>query len=94
MHTGNSIGCCPVRTYCLAPFNVLKTGHRAKRDQYPRDLDSKVKPNYTSQYCQKIAELSNTRRRTLVTCTEYDSPDGLLDVVERHGVSVAVDAWK
>jgi hypothetical protein len=83
-----------VRAYCLAPLNVLKNGYCAKRDKYPRDLDSKVKPNYTSQYCQRIAELLDTRRRTLVTCTKYEGPDRLLDVVEWHGVSVAVDAWK
>jgi hypothetical protein len=83
-----------MRAYRLAPLKVLEPCHRTPGDEYPSDLDSKVKRNCTSIYRQRIAELSSTRRRTLVTCTEYDGTDGLLDVVERHGVTVAVDALK
>jgi hypothetical protein len=83
-----------MRAYRLAPLNVLEQDQRAPRDDYPRDLDSKVKPDCTNRYGQRNAEMSSTIRRTLVTCTEYEGPDGLLNVVERHGISVAVNAWK
>ena len=83
-----------MRAYRLAPLKVLEPGHRAPRDEYPPDLDSKVKCNCTSKYYQTIVKLSSTRRRTLVACTEYEGTDGLLNVVERHGITVAVDWWK